>query len=72
MIAQDKIGHFAVGFTIATIFQFLGVVMILPAILTGLIKELYDKKHGGIFDWSDFVCTSAGGFIAWWFYLIFV
>lgn len=26
----------------------------------GIAKELYDRAHGGIFDWGDLLCDIAG------------
>jgi hypothetical protein len=34
-------------------------MIVVTAIGTG--KEVYDKKHGGIFDWWDLVCDEVGG-----------
>lgn len=62
----DKLAHFLGGFFIATVFQFLGVLMIVPAIKVGLLKEMYDKYYKKTkFDWYDLVSTVAGGVVAY-------
>jgi len=39
------------------------------AFLIGVVKELYDKEHGGVASWHDIGCDAAGVliglFLAW-------
>ena len=62
----DKIIHFLGGFFISTLFQSTGIYMILPAVLIGAGKELYDRYYKKTkFDWIDLAATVAGGFVAY-------
>jgi len=70
MIQIDKILHFLAGFMISTVFQFLGVWMIVPALIIGILKELKDIKTTG-FNIPDLVCTFSGGLIATVVWLIY-
>ena len=53
--------HFAAGFIIATVFQFWGFWMIIPAVIAGVAKELYDVSRNGKFDIADLIYTVVGG-----------
>jgi hypothetical protein len=61
----DKILHILAGFAIATVFQFSWIAIIVAVLFFAVGKELYDK----VFDWRDFACTLAGGFIGYVFTL---
>jgi putative effector of murein hydrolase LrgA (UPF0299 family) len=63
--------HFFGGFWIATGCQFLGNYMMLPAVAVGVGKVLYDKTHGGNFNWIELLCTCVGGFVGWVVKLIY-
>jgi len=63
----DKILHILAGFAIATVLQFSWIAIIVAALFFATAKELYDKA----FDWKDFACTLAGGFIGYIFTLIY-
>lgn len=60
------LGHIFLGFTVATVFQFSLLAMVLSVQIIGIGKELFDKYHGGIFDWLDLFCTELGGFAGYW------
>lgn len=68
---MDKLLHFLSGFFLATCLQFVGYFMPLIGIVAGALKEWYDSRHGGIWDWADFACTFAGSFVALWIWLIY-
>lgn len=71
---SDKILHFLVGYFIASMFQLSGTYMIIPAVVAGTAKELYDTKRDNLPKTfkniinADWACTFAGGFIATWVY----
>ena len=61
---QDKQKHFAGGGALAgltTIITKDPAVGIGVAATAGILKELYDRKHGGRFSTADVVWTAAGG-----------
>ena len=66
----DKILHLLAGFAIATLFQFMGIWSLIPVIVAGTGKELYDKHQEGRFDVVDLLCTFAGGFAGYWFTIV--
>jgi hypothetical protein len=63
----DKITHFLTGFFIAVWFPLYWTVP--AALVAGTLKELYDLKTYGKFDWTDWACTLSGG-VAGAFYLL--
>ena len=74
LIGQDKWMHFSLSlvlclllYAIASIFG-LGAIALIPAFIitmtVGVIKELYDKKHGGVFDHNDIAADFIGCFVA--------
>ena len=73
---SDKIIHFLFGYFIASQFQATGYWMVLPAVIAGTAKEIYDfKQSEEQFKLSkilnaDWACTVTGGFIALWVYAI--
>ena len=61
---QDKQKHFVGGGVLAgltTIITKDPVIGIGVAATAGILKELYDRKHGGRFSTADVVWTVAGG-----------
>ncbi len=66
-IPTDKITHFLAGFFIAVWFPFYWSVPIVLGV--GILKELYDLKTYGKFDWVDLACTFSGGIVGA-FYLL--
>jgi hypothetical protein len=71
---RDKINHFTAGYIIG----YAGNVSIYEitknkhiafvsgiglSILAGHLKEVYDSKHGGIYNKNDFIATSSGGIV---------
>lgn len=74
-IAKDRYQHYDLGVVIAavTLVAFalwLGFWWALPismaaVVMAAKLKERYDAKNGGYFDWTDFVVTCAGGATVW-------
>lgn len=64
-------GHLTLGFMVATVFQSLGIWMVLIAFMAGILKELYDKMKGRDIDMLDLLMTGAGGFLAWVVWIIY-
>ena len=61
---QDKQKHFAVGAGLAALATVIAkdrAVGIGAAVVAGVAKELYDRRHGGRFSTADVVWTVAGG-----------
>lgn len=73
---SDKITHFLFGYFIASLFQATGYFMVVPTILAATGKELYDLKRDNVgikFTTvvnADWMCTTAGGFIALFIYAV--
>lgn len=73
-IPHDKLLHNWAGILIALVALrllaficidgfFARVIAMVPVILAGYLKEVYDKNNGSKFDWIDFLYTVAGGLI---------
>lgn len=39
------------------------IIALIAVILTGVLREVYNKKHGGVFDKKDLYATISGGLI---------
>lgn len=39
------------------------IIALIAVILTGVLREVYNKEHGGIFDKKDLYATISGGLI---------
>lgn len=62
---QDKRQHFAVGMAVSTLATVIAkdrAVGIGAAAMVGVAKELYDRRHHGIFSKADLAWGIAGGF----------
>lgn len=68
---QDKITHFTVCALISNVCAQLAVLSgmgLLPALaagfaiamLAGIMKEAWDKRRGGVFDWKDIAADTFG------------
>lgn len=73
-IPHDKLLHILAGIVIAMVVlrvvSFVGVtgmiarmIAIVVVIAAGLLREFYNKKHGGVFDKKDMYATISGGLI---------
>ena len=62
----DKLYHFIAGMFIFWVASYFMACPIIPVIVIGALKEIYDKviKHSYA-DWLDFVATVMGGLIIW-------
>ena len=62
----DKLYHFIAGATIFWVASYFMACPIIPVIVIGVLKEIYDKviKHSYA-DFWDFFATVAGGIIMW-------
>jgi len=62
----DKLYHFIAGMIIFWVASYFMAYPIIPVIIIGAAKEVYDKiiKHSYA-DWWDFLATVAGGLIVW-------
>lgn len=71
-VPWDKWLHFFAGLIIAAFFAitFGMKACLVPAIIAGLAKELFDKKTTGILDWWDFGATCFGGLLIQLFVLL--
>lgn len=43
--------------------KLLHIIALIAVILTGVLREVYNKKHGGVFDKKDLYATIYGGLI---------
>ena len=55
-IPHDKLLHIIAG-------MIARIIALIAVILTGLLREVYNKKHGGVFDKKDLYATISGGLI---------
>lgn len=71
-IGKDKVLHFAAGFAIGLISLIVfktAIGVIVPVMLAGILKEMYDWVSSVFFgknhtpEWQDMVATWAGGAI---------
>lgn len=72
-IPHDKLLHILAGIVIAMVVlrvvSFVGVpamiarIIAIVVIAAGLLREFYNKKHGGVFDKKDMYATISGGLI---------
>lgn len=68
---NDKILHFCIGFIIGALCFPLKFYAIAVGLFFGILKELYDLKDYGRFDFIDLLWTIIGSSIfpiTWWFY----
>ena len=72
MIAKDKQLHLLAGFIIALCIVWITpFVALVTVIVIGILKELWDKRHGGTVDGWDVIATILGGLPACLFKEIF-
>lgn len=74
-IAKDRYQHYSLGVMIATITFILSAcwlgfwwalpISVVAVVAAAKLKEVYDSKNGGCFDWTDFIVTCAGGVAIW-------
>jgi len=62
----DKLYHFLAGMIIFWVASYFMVYPIIPVIVVGAAKEVWDKiiKHSYA-DWLDFLATVMGGILIW-------
>lgn len=72
-VPKDKLLHFVVGLLIAAFCALTlkwGLWCIIPAIVFGLLKELFDWWTTRVMEWWDFGATAIGGAVIFLFILI--
>lgn len=73
-IPHDKLLHIIAGMIVVMLVlrlvSFIGIpgmiariIALIAVILTGVLREVYNKKHGGVFDKKDLYATISGGLI---------
>lgn len=73
-IPHDKLLHIIAGMIVIMLVlrlvSFIGIpgmiariIALIAVILTGVLREVYNKKHGGVFDKKDLYATISGGLI---------
>lgn len=73
-IPHDKLLHIIAGMVVVMLIlrlvSFIGIpgmiariIALIAVILTGVLREVYNKKHGGVFDKKDLYATISGGLI---------
>lgn len=73
-IPHDKLLHIMAGMIVAMsvlrLVSFIGIpgtvariVALTAVISTGVLREAYNKRHGGVFDKKDLYATISGGLI---------
>lgn len=71
-VSYDKLLHFIAGLIIAALCAMVfkwGLWCIIPAIVFGLLKELFDWWTTRVMDWKDFIATACGGLVIFLFAL---
>lgn len=72
-VPKDKLLHFVVGLLIAAFCALTlkwGLWCIIPSVVFGLLKELFDWWTTRVMEWWDFGATAIGGAVIFLFILI--
>lgn len=64
-VDRDKLWHVIAGLVVGSFFAivFECLCPLLPAVAAGVMKELWDLKRYGRFDWMDLLYTTGGGLV---------
>ena len=64
-VDRNKLWHIIAGLVVGSFFAivFECIYPLLPAAAAGVMKELWDLKRYGRFDWADILYTCGGGLV---------
>lgn len=74
-IPFDKYLHFIGGMVVASFFALAigdgwALICVVPALMAGLLKEMFDVWTTGTWEWWDVGATAIGGAVPWLFALL--